>query len=166
MAAQRRQIKARNRGLPNKALSAEAHKRRAKEHERLAAALRRTASKPVARMRGTLTACGSVRLFRGEGATGDRHAETLIDTKLRKSFRRKNTVRKSFLGHAQALNDLPIEAATGRPTRDLLPTPKGFVGPRPAATGDSQTMRRTGSGRKGVAMLLSKRFRKTSVSRR
>jgi hypothetical protein len=42
---------------------------------------------------------------------------TLNDTKLRKNFRRKNTARKSFLGHARALNDLPIDAATARPTQ-------------------------------------------------
>jgi hypothetical protein len=47
---------------------------------------------------------------------------TLNDTELRKNFRRKNTARKSFLGHARGLNNLPIEAATTRPTRDSLPT--------------------------------------------
>jgi hypothetical protein len=33
---------------------------------------------------------------------------TLNDIELRKNFRRKNTRRKSFLGHARALNDPPI----------------------------------------------------------
>jgi len=66
MAAQRRQIKARNRGFYAKSLSAEAHRRDAAEHERLAAALRRTASESVTRMRDALTPCGNVRLFRGE----------------------------------------------------------------------------------------------------
>jgi hypothetical protein len=42
---------------------------------------------------------------------------TLNDTELRENFRRKNTRRKSFLGHARALNDLPIKAATARPTQ-------------------------------------------------
>src|SRR4051794_23763332 len=116
MAAQRWQIEARNRGLANKAVSAEAHRQHAKEHERLAAALRRTASKPVARMRGTLTACGNVWRFRGEGAAPSSTAETLIDTELQKSFHKKNTARKSFLGHARGLNDLPGEAAMTRPT--------------------------------------------------
>jgi hypothetical protein len=37
---------------------------------------------------------------------------TLNDMELRKNFRGKNTPRKSFLGHARRLNDLPIEAAT------------------------------------------------------
>jgi hypothetical protein len=46
---------------------------------------------------------------------------TLNDKELRKSFRRKNTARKSFLGHARWLNDLPIEAAIVRPTQDSLP---------------------------------------------
>jgi hypothetical protein len=40
---------------------------------------------------------------------------------LRKNFRRKTARRKSFLGHARRLNDLPIEAATSRPTQDSLP---------------------------------------------
>jgi hypothetical protein len=57
---------------------------------------------------------------------------TLNDTGLRENFRRKNTVRKSFLGHAQSLNNLPIEAATSRPTRDPLPTGGNLAGPRKA----------------------------------
>jgi hypothetical protein len=60
---------------------------------------------------------------------------TLIDTKLRKSFRRKNTRRKSFLGHARRLNDLPIEAATTRPTLVRCPPATSFAVPRAAATG-------------------------------
>jgi hypothetical protein len=42
---------------------------------------------------------------------------TLIDTELRENFREDNTRRKSFLGHAHGLTDLPIEAATSRPTQ-------------------------------------------------
>jgi hypothetical protein len=58
---------------------------------------------------------------------------TLNDTELRKNLRRKNTVRKSFLGHALALNDLPIEAATARPTQRFPAHGEGFLGPRQVA---------------------------------
>jgi hypothetical protein len=68
MAAQRRQIKACNRGFYAKSLSAETHRLCVDEHERLAAALRRTASESVTRMRDALTPCGNVRHFRGEAA--------------------------------------------------------------------------------------------------
>jgi hypothetical protein len=44
-----------------------------------------------------------------------RASATLNDTESRKNFRRKNTARKCFLGHALQLNDLPVEAATGPP---------------------------------------------------
>jgi hypothetical protein len=59
---------------------------------------------------------------------------TLIDTELQENFRRKNTPRKSFLGHARALDDPPIEAAMTRPTRRFAAHRGNFVGPRPAAT--------------------------------
>jgi predicted nucleotidyltransferase len=50
---------------------------------------------------------------------------TLNDTELQKKSRRKNTPRKSFLGHARRLNDLPNEAATARPTAAICcPQPK------------------------------------------
>src|SRR3954469_9685049 len=42
--------------------------------------------------------------------------QTLNDTELRENFRRKNTPRKSFLGHAQVLIDVLLEAAKARPT--------------------------------------------------
>jgi hypothetical protein len=58
---------------------------------------------------------------------------TLNDTELRKNFRRKNTRQKSFLGHARALNDLPIEVATARPTQRFAAHRRSFVGPRSAA---------------------------------
>jgi hypothetical protein len=54
---------------------------------------------------------------------------TLNDIELRKNFRRKNTRRKSFLGHAQALNDLPTEAATRSPTHGLAAHRGSFVCP-------------------------------------
>jgi hypothetical protein len=54
---------------------------------------------------------------------------TLNDTELQKNFRRKNTARKSFLGHARALNDLPIEAATARPTQRFAAHGGSFVCP-------------------------------------
>jgi hypothetical protein len=60
--------------------------------------------------------------------------ETLNDTELRKTFRRKNTPRKSFLGHARALNNLPIEVATARPTRRFAAHGGNFVGPLGLAT--------------------------------
>jgi hypothetical protein len=58
-----------------------------------------------------------MRRYGGMFYRGDRKdcRGTLNDTELRKNFRRKNTPRKSFLGHALWLNDLPIEAATARP---------------------------------------------------
>jgi hypothetical protein len=61
----------------------------------------------------------------------------LNDTELQKNFRRKNTPRKSFLGHAQALDDLPIEAANGRPTPRCAAHRGEHACPRSAATGVS-----------------------------
>ena len=118
--------------FPAKALSAEAPKRHAEEHERLAATLRRTASKPVTRIRRVLTACGNVRHFRGEEAAAIGPAATLNDTQLRKNLRRKNAARKSFLGHARRLNNLPIETAKARPTPRFAAHGGSFVGPRSA----------------------------------
>jgi hypothetical protein len=112
-----------------KALSAEAHRRHRQEPKRLAAALRRTAFKSEARMRHTLAPCGKVRLSAARRRRNWRSA-TLHDTELRKIFRRKNTPRKSFLGHAHRLNDLPVEAATARPTQRPAAHSRKHAGPR------------------------------------
>jgi hypothetical protein len=58
---------------------------------------------------------------------------TLNDTELRKIFRRENTPQKSFLGHARVLNDLPIEAATTRPTQRFAAHDEKYVRPQSAA---------------------------------
>jgi hypothetical protein len=60
---------------------------------------------------------------------------TLNDTQLKRNFRRKNTRQKSFLGHAQALNDSPVEAAKDRPTRRFAAHGRNLVGPRSVDTG-------------------------------
>jgi hypothetical protein len=64
---------------------------------------------------------------------------TLNDTELRRNLRRKNTARKSFLGHARRLNDPPIEAAKAWPTQRSAAHGGSFVCPRLATTGISQT---------------------------
>jgi hypothetical protein len=61
---------------------------------------------------GTLPAHG----FASHALKYTHASATLNDTELRKYFRRKNTPRKSFLGHARRLNDLPIDAAKVWPT--------------------------------------------------
>jgi hypothetical protein len=61
---------------------------------------------------GTLPAYG----FAADVPEYTHASATLNDTELLRYFRRKNTRRKSFLGHARRLNDLPIEAAKARPT--------------------------------------------------
>jgi hypothetical protein len=68
---------------------------------------------------------------------GNWPSATLIDTELREVFRGKNTARKSFFGHARLLNDLPIAAATARPTQRFAAHGGTFVGPR-SATGEAR----------------------------
>jgi hypothetical protein len=60
-----------------------------------------------------------------------RASRTLNDTELRKYFRRKNTRRKSFLEHAQTLNDLPIEAAKSAAHTAIDCPRRDFVCPLP-----------------------------------
>jgi hypothetical protein len=61
---------------------------------------------------------------------------TLNDTELQKNFRRKNTARKSFLGHAPRLNDPPIEPATGRPTQQFAAHRREFRRPTEIVVAD------------------------------
>jgi hypothetical protein len=71
----------------------------------------------------------SILLFRKRSGARKGGPGTLNDTELRKNFRRKNTARKSFLGHARRLNDLPIEAAKVWPTQCFGAHRRNFVGP-------------------------------------
>src|SRR4051812_5506411 len=63
-----------------------------------------------------------------------RRLRTLNDTELRENFRRKDTPRKYFLGHAQALIDLLTAAAKRRPTRRCAAHGGKHAGPQSAAT--------------------------------
>jgi hypothetical protein len=82
-----------------------------------------------------------------------RRTGTLNDTQLRKNLRIKNTRRKSFLEHACWLDDLPIEAATARPTPRFAAHGRisSAHGRRRLASAEPQAAKRDGVASKKLA---------------